>query len=147
MKNRKMMHAYANSEREAAVESDNPHALIAVMFDELLRSMNSFFANLEKNDADLELRGKSMSRSLTIIYALQSSLNFEAGGEIAENLFRLYEYARQQLLASAKSEEPEGISSAIDSLAEIRDAWRMTAGQTAGEASANSPAAAQTGAS
>jgi flagellar protein FliS len=87
---------------------DNPHALIAVMYDELLRSMNSFFANLEKNSADLELRGKSMSRSLTIIYALQSSLNFEAGGEIAENLFRLYEYARQQLLASAKSEESEG---------------------------------------
>ena len=39
MKNRKMMHAYANSEREAAVESDNPHALIAVMYDELLREL------------------------------------------------------------------------------------------------------------
>jgi flagellar protein FliS len=147
MKNRKMMHAYANSEREAAVESDNPHALIAVMYDELLRSMNSFYANLEKNSADLELRGKSMSRSLTIIYALQSSLNFEAGGEIAENLFRLYEYARQQLLASAKSEESEGIKGAIDSLAEIRDAWRMTGSQNAGQASGTPQAAAQTGAS
>ena len=141
------MHAYANSEREAAVESDNPHALIAVMYDELLRSMNSFYANLEKNSADLELRGKSMSRSLTIIYALQSSLNFEAGGEIAENLFRLYEYARQQLLASAKSEESGGIKGAIGSLAEIRDAWRMTGSQNAGQASGTPQAAAQTGAS
>lgn len=141
------MHAYANSEREAAVESDNPHALIAVMYDELLRSMNSFYANLEKNSADLELRGKSMSRSLTIIHALQSSLNFEAGGEIAENLFRLYEYARQQLLASAKSEESEGIKGAIDSLAEIRDAWRMTGSQNAVQASGTPQAAAQTGAS
>ena len=141
------MHAYANSEREAAVESDNPHALIAVMYDELLRSMNSFYANLEKNSANLELRGKSMSRSLTIIYALQSSLNFEAGGEIAENLFRLYEYARQQLLASAKSEESEGIKGAIDSLAEIRDAWRMTGSQNVGQAAGTPQAAAQTGAS
>ena len=141
------MHAYANSEREAAVESDNPHALIAVMYDELLRSMNSFYANLEKNSADLELRGKSMSRSLTIIHALQSSLNFEAGGEIAENLFRLYEYARKQLLASAKSEESEGIKGAIDSLAEIRDAWRMTGSQNAVQASGTPQAAAQTGAS
>jgi flagellar protein FliS len=117
------------------------------MYDELLRSMNSFYANLEKNSADLELRGKSMSRSLTIIYALQSSLNFEAGGEIAENLFRLYEYARQQLLASAKSEESEGIKGAIDSLAEIRDAWRMTGSQNAVQASGTPQAAAQTGAS
>ena len=66
------MHAYANSEREAAVESDNPHALIAVMFDELLRS---------------------------------------------------------------------------DSLAEIRDAWRMTGSQNAVQASGTPQAAAQTGAS
>ena len=130
-----MLHAYANSEREAAVESDNPHALIAVMYDELLRSMNVFFNNLDKNKADLEARGKALSRSLTIIYALQSSLNFEEGGEIAENLFRLYEYSRQQLLMSAKSEEEAGISTAIKSLSEIRDAWRMTAGQAKAAAS------------
>lgn len=129
MKNRKMLHAYANSEREAVVESDNPHALIAVMYDELLRSMNVFFNNLDKSKADLEARGRALSRSLSIIYALQSSLNFEEGGEIAENLFRLYEYSRQQLLMSAKSEEENGINSAIKSLSEIRDAWRMTASQ------------------
>jgi flagellar protein FliS len=135
MKNRKMMHAYANSEREAAVESDNPHALIAVMYDELLRSMNSFCANLEKNNADLELRGKSMSRSLTIIYALQSSLNFEEGGEIAENLFRLYEYARQRVLISSKSENPEDLAGIMDSLSEIRDAWKGVYGQNSDQAS------------
>ena len=129
MKNKKMLHAYANSEREAVVESDNPHALIAVMYDELLRSMNVFFNNLNKSKADLEARGRALSRSLSIIYALQSSLNFEEGGEIAENLFRLYEYSRQQLLMSAKSEEENGINSAIKSLSEIRDAWRMTASQ------------------
>ena len=65
-----------------------------------------------------------MSRSLTIIYALQSSLNFEEGGEIAENLFRLYEYARQRVLASSKSENPEDLEGIIGSLSEIRDAWR-----------------------
>ena len=126
MKNSKMLNAYANSEREAAVDSEDPHTLICVLFDELCRSMNIFFTNLDKKNADLEIRGKALSKSLNVIYALQTSLNFEAGGEIAENLFRLYEYARQQLLASAKSEEPEGVRAAINSLSEIRDAWRMT---------------------
>ena len=126
MKNSKMLNAYANSEREAAVDSEDPHTLICVLFDELCRSMNIFFTNLDKKNADLELRSKALSKSLNVIYALQTSLNFEAGGEIAENLFRLYEYARQQLLASAKSEDPEGVRAAINSLSEIRDAWRIT---------------------
>lgn len=144
MKNSKMLNAYANSEREAAVDSEDPHALICVLYDELCRSMNIFFVNLERTNADLELRGKALSKSLRIIYALQTSLNFEEGGEIAENLFRLYEYARQQLLGSAKSEDPDGIKAAINSLSEIRDAWRMTAGRAAIEASENSQTAAQT---
>ena len=146
MKNSKMLNAYANSEREAAVDSEDPHTLICVLYDELYRSMNVFFVNLERTNADLELRGKALSKSLRIIYALQTSLNFEEGGEIAENLFRLYEYARQQLLGSAKSEDPDGIKAAINSLSEIRDAWRMTAGRAAIEASENSQTTAQTGA-
>ena len=89
MKNSKMLNAYANSEREAAVDSEDPHALICVLYDELCRSMNIFFVNLERTNSDLELRGKALSKSLRIIYALQTSLNFEEGGEIAENLFRL----------------------------------------------------------
>ena len=142
-----MLDAYANSEREAAVDSEDPHTLICVLYDELCRSMNIFFTNLERKNADLELRGKALSKSLRIIYALQTSLNFEKGGEIAENLFRLYEFARQQLLESAKSEDSEGITAAINSLSEIRDAWRMTAGRASVKASEISQATTQVGAS
>ena len=126
MKNSKMLNAYANSEREAAVDSEDPHALICVLFDELCRSMNIFFTNLDKKNADLELRGKALSKSLNVIYALQTSLNFEAGGEIAENLFRFTSMHASNCLRSAKSEDPDGIRAAINSLSEIRDAWRMT---------------------
>lgn len=48
MKNRKMMHAYSNAEQSAVVEADDPHALVAVMYDELLRSMRIFCENIEK---------------------------------------------------------------------------------------------------
>jgi len=124
MNKMKMMNAYANSEREAVVESENPHALIALMLDELLRSMRVFSDNLAGEKVDLAVRGKHFSRSLTIIYALQSSLNFEQGGDIADNLFRLYEFARQQILGAAKTEDAKGVLAAITSLQDIRDAWQ-----------------------
>ena len=41
---------------------------------------------------------KYMARSLSSIYALQTSLNFEKGGKIATNLFQLYEYCRAQII-------------------------------------------------
>ena len=50
MKNRKMMHAYSNAEQSAVVEADDPHALVAVMYDELLRSMRIFCENIEKEN-------------------------------------------------------------------------------------------------
>ena len=82
-----------------------------------------FCENINPKEADLEIRAEKMSRSLTIIYALQSSLDFEQGGEIAENLFRLYEYAREQILIDHKSGEAVGVKVAISSLEEIREAW------------------------
>ena len=62
--------------------------------------MQIFETNIDiKNGGDAELKSKHFARALTIIYALQSSLDFEKGESIATNLFQLYEFARQQLIA------------------------------------------------
>ena len=121
----KMMHAYKKSDQDAIVESDDPHAMVFLMFEELLRAMNKFVANVEDSNGSPEERSKSLSRALTIIYGLQSSLNFEDGGEIADNLFRLYEYARIQLITDSGKNEINGTKVAISALDEICDAWGM----------------------
>jgi flagellar protein FliS len=54
---------------------------------------------------------------------LQSSLDFDNGGEIADNLFLLYEFARLQLLESFRTGEKDRIEFAISSLQEIAEAW------------------------
>ena len=119
----KMLDAYSNSEKKAVIEAEDSHSMVLLLFDELIKSMRMFCENINPKEADLEIRAEKMSRSLTIIYALQSSLDFEQGGEIAENLFRLYEYAREQILIDHKSEEAVGVKVAISSLEEIREAW------------------------
>ena len=119
----KMMHAYKKSDQDAIVESDDPHAMVCLMFEELLRAMNKFVVNVEDEKGSPEERSKALTRALTIIYGLQASLNFEDGGEIAENLFRLYEYARIQLIADAGNNEITGTRVAISALDEICEAW------------------------
>ena len=123
MNSLKSLKAYTSVDRHSSAEADDTHAMISALFDELLRRMRNFSQNIGGNDEELQLRNESYAKSLAILHALQSCLDFEKGGEIAENLFRLYEFARQQLLASFRTGEVERVDAAIHSLSEIRDAW------------------------
>ena len=123
MNSLKSLKAYISVDRHAGAESEDAHAMITALFEELLRRMNSFRQNIAGDDEAIQARNESYAKSLAILHALQSCLDFDNGGEIAENLFRLYEFSRQQLLASLRTGEVERIDMAILSLSEIRDAW------------------------
>jgi flagellar protein FliS len=117
--------AYQNAERQALEEMDDPHLIVLTMLNALLKSMQIFEANIDlRAGGDHELKSKHFARALTIIYALQSSLDFEKGESIATNLFQLYEFARQQMIADLGKGIAKGTPKAMDALSEIRDAWQ-----------------------
>ena len=125
MATKKILDAYKNANREAVVESDDPQALIMLLLDELLRAMRGYVSGISNQDSKEMRKNDQFTRSLTMLYGLQSCLNFDEGGEIAENLFRLYEYARVQLLHTSQTGETDGTQVAISSIAEIREAWSV----------------------
>ncbi|MDC3298809.1 flagellar protein FliS [bacterium] len=117
--------AYQNAERQALEEMDDPHLIVLTMLNALLKSMQIFEVNIDlRAGGDHELKSKHFARALTIIYALQSSLDFEKGESVATNLFQLYEFARQQLIADLGKGIAEGTPKAMQALSEIRDAWQ-----------------------
>ena len=118
--------AYKQAENIGLAEVTNPHEIVQTMFNELIKSMSLF----EKSFIDQkssEIRSSSFARSLTIIYSLQSSLDFEKGGDISNNLFKIYEYSRQQLIKDLKNGKPDGVTNAIHIIKEIADAWNQIA--------------------
>ena len=123
----KAMEAYVRSENTNIAEGNDPLAVVALLFDELIRAMEGFVRYSDVKNGKREIRSEKFSRSLSLIYALQTSLNFEQGGEIAHNLFSLYEYSRQQLLKDWREQTCENTAKAIDSLDEIRQAWHQLA--------------------
>ena len=117
--------AYQNAERQALEEMNDPHLIVLTMFDALLKSMQIFETNIDlKNGGDSELKSKHFARALTIIYALQSSLDFEKGGDIANNLFDLYEFCRETLLSGYKEKSYDKISKILPVVDNILDAWK-----------------------
>ena len=107
--------AYKQAENIGLTEVTNPHEIIQTLFTELLKSMDTFERSLIDD------------KSLTIIYSLQTSLDFEKGGEISNNLFKIYEYSRQQLISDLKNGKPKGVTNAIAIIKEIADAWNQIA--------------------
>lgn len=125
MTTKKILSAYKNANRDAVVESEDPQALIMILLDELLRAMRSYANHVDKDNSNKVRKNNQFTRSLTMLYGLQSCLNFDEGGEVAENLFRLYEYARVQLLNTSQTGQTDGTQVAISALAEIREAWSI----------------------
>ena len=53
---KKIADVYKNTERNALVESEDPHKLVLVMFDALIKSIEIYVENIDVKKADLELR-------------------------------------------------------------------------------------------
>ena len=119
MTTKKILNAYKNANRDAVVESEDPQALIMILLDELLRAMRSYAKHIDKDKSNEARKSNYLTRSLTMLYGLQSCLNFDEGGEVAENLFRLYEYARVQLLSTSQTGQTDGTQVAISALSVI----------------------------
>jgi len=110
---------YAAATRREAEELTHPHELILVTLTTLRQSLDL----MSQQVIEPELFARSKSKSLTAIYILQTSLDMDRGGEIAQNLFRVYEYCRFQVLNSKRLEGHAGITLCINSLDELIDAW------------------------
>mgnify|MGYP001167808576 CR=1 FL=1 len=113
----KAKHQYQKTET-SVVEGNDPLEIVKTMIKELRKSMNVVVNTNKKDDYRLK-RNKHFSKSLIIIYTLQTSLDFEKGGELATQLFQIYEYCRQQLIKGFQTHVVDGIEKAINSLRQI----------------------------
>ena len=97
--------SYLNDEVNNKVEDDNPHSIILNILIELKNNISTLAYCLEHDGTVSEVNSKSFSKSLTAIYILQSSLDMKLGGEIAENLYNLYEYCRTTIIKAFRSKD------------------------------------------
>ena len=114
---------YKNTEK-SSIQSQDPIAIVKNMVGELKRSMDKVITSTGV-DSQRQFRAKYFSRSLVIIYTLQTTLDFEKGQKLAAKLFQLYEFCRQQIIKALTKNIKVGLQKAISSLEEILNGWKM----------------------
>jgi len=125
-----MMKEYKTIDVQSKVEKDNPHEFIKIVLNELLTNMKTLSIALKEGPKVSSVKSRAFSQSLASIMVLQSSLDFENGQPIADNLNDLYNYCRSEIIKSYKEQTTEGLESSISIITDIFEAW-VEIGKTA----------------
>ena len=113
---------YQNVDLASRVEGASPHGLVSILLDELMKSLEAMAAAC--NRRDYSQRGTAQARSLNMLNGLESSLDFEKGGDIAQSLASIYREARRLTIAGARDNDAELVLRARTMIGEIASAWQ-----------------------
>jgi len=121
MFNRDAIKAYQTAEQDFLVEGADPHNLVQILYSELLVTLELSRAALERKD--LGAKSEHLTKALTIVHVLTTSLDFERGGDVAQSLEHLYVWARRKLIEASFQNSIPAINDVHSSMSEIAAAW------------------------
>lgn len=114
--------AYNQVGVEARVASADPHQLILMLFDGALMSVST--ASHQIDMGDTAGKGQSISRAIDIIgNGLKVSLDLEAGGDLSQRLYALYDYMCMRLLHANSQNDKAALEEVGHLLGELKGAW------------------------
>ena len=125
-------HQAANIYRQTEVQSRTPLELVTMLYDGALRFIAQARDALERKD--IRARRDAITRALSVISELQSTLDMEKGGMIAEKLDGLYVYINGRLIEATNKQDPRPLDEAARLMTTLRGAWAEVARETAGAA-------------
>jgi flagellar protein FliS len=112
---------YGQIKNDTQTTYASPHQLMLMLFDGAIEAMSFTIGAIENNN--FELRSKQNSRSITIINGMRECLDMETGGELADNLYSLYQYMTKELFKASYKNDAETIQNIQTMLKDIRGSW------------------------
>ena len=119
------MKQYVSNDIAARTSNLDPHKIINEVLIELKKNMETLAYSIDHEPTISSMKSKSFSKSLTAIYILQSSLDFEKGGEIADNLYSIYEFCKNGVMKGFTLKNSKLIYDAIPPIDEILEGWNQ----------------------
>ncbi len=110
---------------KSRVESASPHGLVGMLYEELLHALNLAIAAATQGH---HLQGSShITKAQSIIIALEASIDFDKGGELAATLARIYRICRREISDSCTTGNARKLSEVREAISNIAYAWQALA--------------------
>jgi flagellar protein FliS len=107
--------------REETARGAHPVRLIVLLYEQMIEDLRQAANAIEQNN--VELRTHKINHAIMVIGYLQSSLNMEAGGQVALHLESFYEQLRGNITIAQFRVSRTILSQQITDLLTLREAW------------------------
>jgi flagellar secretion chaperone FliS len=125
------MNAY-NKYYETQTQTADPGELVVMLYKGAARFLASAIEAI--NARNLEASNNSFLKAQAIIAELMDTLDLKKGGELAQNLMRIYEYMNFRLVDANLRKDAEPAREVERLVRELLPAWEQAARETAAAA-------------
>ncbi|MBV8246558.1 MAG: flagellar export chaperone FliS [Candidatus Eremiobacteraeota bacterium] len=108
---------------ETSISTSSPEELIIKLFDGLILFSTQALEKMEASAHDVEGIHKCLLRAQKACCLLMGSLDMEIGGDLATNLFRVYEFWHHELVMANMQKEPSRITRILPDFKDYRATW------------------------
>ena len=108
--------------QETAVTTGNKGRLIVLLYEGAIKFLRLAIEELEAKN--YESKGRYICKAQDIINELNAVLDMDTGGEIADNLRRLYVFMCNRLSQANVKRDPQMIREVVTILQELNQSWR-----------------------
>lgn len=116
-------HAAATYQRNAVLTA-TPEKLVKLLYDGAVKNLERSRIGLgDSKTARSPEVGQALSRAMGILGELRASLDHAAGGEIARDLDRLYEFGLDQLSQANLTRSPTGVNNTLKVMRTLQEGW------------------------
>jgi flagellar protein FliS len=113
------------SYRKVATQTASPGQLVLMLYDGALGFLEKALTGFAYKDPAMfnQTINNNIIRAQAIIHEMNASLNMEAGGDVAANFRRLYNYFFRRLTEANRKKQQAPIEETISRLRVLRDSW------------------------
>lgn len=121
---RSKLAAYQSTAVHGGVAGADPHRLVLMLMDGALERIAIARGCIERNGkGDVARKAAALNQCISIVGELRGTLDMGAGGELAENLNKLYDYMIRRLLLANVNNDVKVLTEVASLLDNIRSAW------------------------
>lgn len=121
--------------RDTAVKTASQGQLVVLLYQRAVKELAAAQKNFEPDGSiaarNIEPYGKHISKAQEIISELQTSLDMETGGQVAQNLMSLYVYFNKELMEASINKDQKKLTFVYNMLNQLASAWEVAANNTA----------------